>query len=174
VQQTNSTNRREIAAIVSRLLNHYWTAADPVEMRQAQIEDWIVDLEEFPPAIVEDACAEWRRMPSAHRPTPGDIRTRCARMKAERAGSESKPIDMEAYARSVGFSSHLERMDAIAAAERKKLNGDWNHPERWHPDERPTAVRGFKSLAASMGVRAKEFTPEQLAAGRRELGLEEP
>jgi hypothetical protein len=67
----------EIAAMIARLLSHYWTAADPVETRQAQHEDWLIDLREFGPEIVEQACTRWRRQPDGRRPTPGQIREFC-------------------------------------------------------------------------------------------------
>lgn len=73
---TSSTATREIAAIVVRLLAHYWTADDPPQTRQAQIEDWLIDLREFGPAIVAEACQIWRRT-QARRPTPADIRRLC-------------------------------------------------------------------------------------------------
>ncbi len=135
-----------------------------------QIEDWLTDLREFTPAIVEEACAEWRRIPSSHRPVPGDIRTRCVRLQGERRPA-STLTDMEVYARSAGWSSAAERADAIATSGRRKLNGDWNHPERWHPEERAGSTRGFKSLAASLGVTAREYTQDEMRAAREELGL---
>lgn len=79
---TKSTANREIAALVSRLLGHYWTADDPPQARQAQIEDWLEDLREFGPAIVADACREWRRRDDNRRPTPGQIRAMCNEVRA--------------------------------------------------------------------------------------------
>lgn len=65
--------RKEISALIARLLNHYWTADDDPAMRRAQAEDWIEDLVEFDVGDVQNACVEWRR--SQHRrPTPADIR----------------------------------------------------------------------------------------------------
>src|ERR1051326_7579990 len=51
----NSSNVREIAALVTRLLSHYWTADEPAAVREAQIEDWLDDLHEFPLALIEEA-----------------------------------------------------------------------------------------------------------------------
>jgi hypothetical protein len=76
---------REIAAIVSKLLSHFWTADDPAATRQAQISDWIADLEEFSLEIVAKACAEWRRRPGARRPLPGDIRAICIELRELRS-----------------------------------------------------------------------------------------
>ncbi len=70
--QTNSTERRQIAALVSRLLSHYWTADDREETREAQIEDWILDLEQFGSDIVSRATGRWR-LTENRRPTPADI-----------------------------------------------------------------------------------------------------
>lgn len=78
--------------MVSRLLSHYWTATDPVEVRQAQIEDWLDDLREFGPLVVEEACRRWRRQPGGKRPTPGDIRTLCIEeVKVYRTGQVRLP-----------------------------------------------------------------------------------
>ena len=74
---------REIAALIARLLSHYWTAADPIETRQAQHEDWLMDLREFGPEIVEQACLRWRRQPDGRRPTPGQIRALCIQEQNE-------------------------------------------------------------------------------------------
>jgi hypothetical protein len=65
-----------IGALVSRLLSHFWTANDTAEARQLQIQDWLDDLREFGPAVVEGACQRWRRTES-RRPTPADIRKAC-------------------------------------------------------------------------------------------------
>ena len=77
-QQANS------AALIGRLLAHYWTTNEPQEVRRAIAEDWLEDLGEFPAEVVEAACREWRQTQS-RRPTPADIRTLCiAERHAER------------------------------------------------------------------------------------------
>lgn len=45
-------------------------------MRRLQTEDWLEDLAEFGPAVVADACREWRRT-GHRRPLPSDIRALC-------------------------------------------------------------------------------------------------
>lgn len=69
-------NRRAILALISTLLSHFWTAAEPAAVREAQLADWLADLEGYTPKAVGDACAEYRR---AHtkRPTIADIRQIC-------------------------------------------------------------------------------------------------
>jgi hypothetical protein len=154
------------------MLGHYWTANEPEEARRAQIEDWFEDVAEFGPGIVAEACGAWRRSES-RRPTPADIRALCIREQTEHAPVRrvtiSGPTDRDAWARSLGWSSFLERQDAIAAEKQRQLNGDWNHPERRTP---VATARGFKSAAAALGVTAREYTPEEMAAGRRALGLD--
>jgi hypothetical protein len=113
----------EIAALVTRLLAHYWTATEPAAVRQAQIEDWLDDLGEFAPPAVADACREWRRAPGGRRPTPGDIRRLC--IESRQAQQErlllAAPIDRDGYARSIGWTSEAERQAAIAnGAERMR------------------------------------------------------
>ncbi len=65
--------RQEIAALIARLMGHYWTADDDPASRRAQAEDWIDDLIEFDVGDVQNACVEWRRSQS-RRPTPSDVR----------------------------------------------------------------------------------------------------
>jgi hypothetical protein len=115
--------------LVSRLLSHYWTADDREETREAQVEDWIDDLREFGPAIVSEACAMWRRG-NRNRPTPSDIRKLALEeqdLQRDRERSRTKriagPVDLDAWARSLGWSSYLERQDAIANNERRYARG---------------------------------------------------
>jgi hypothetical protein len=76
-KQSSRETLHALSTAVTRLLQHYWTADDPIESRRTQLEDWIEDLREFPPATVEGACREWRRQPEPRRPLPGDIRRLC-------------------------------------------------------------------------------------------------
>ena len=57
-------------------MNHYWKEDDHPAVRQAQIEDWIEDLAEFPIEFVASACREWRQT-KTRRPTPVEIRELC-------------------------------------------------------------------------------------------------
>lgn len=167
--QTNSTERRQTAALVVRLLSHYWTADDHEQTRQAQIEDWLDDLVEFGPVIVADACAAWRRGYRT-RPTPADIRKLAFEDQRERQEwdrvqvkrLDGPPTDLDAWARSLGWASYLERQDAILAQKQRELAGDWNHPERSR--ERTAPAADFRSLAAALGVTA---TPQEDADARK-------
>ncbi len=71
----------------------------------------------------------------------------------------------------MSWLSMAERAYAIEKQKARLLNGDWNHPERWHPEERAGSTRGFKSLAASLGVTAREYSADEMRAAREELGL---
>ncbi len=120
--------------MVSRLLSHYWTADDREETREAQIEDWIIDLSEFGPAIVSEACAMWRRG-NRTRPTPSDIRKLAIEEQEAAEDRERRqtkriagPVDLDAWARSLGWSSWLERQDAIAANEERYGRGSVKLP----------------------------------------------
>lgn len=68
----NTGSVRQVASLVTRLLNHYWTANEPEEVRRAQVEDWIEDLVQFGPEVVSRACGRWR-LTQNRRPTPADI-----------------------------------------------------------------------------------------------------
>ncbi len=118
----------ELAAITTRLISHYWTANDDPRMRQAQIEDWIDDLIEFDVPVVTQVCQEWRRT-QTRRPLPADIRRMCIELQCQQQVrlAAASPIDMDAYARSVGFASNAERMEAIRADQerrRRRENAD--------------------------------------------------
>lgn len=148
----------------------------PASVREAQALDWLADLREFGPDTVSRACGEWRRTQSK-RPTIADIRRLCIedrqirRPDPEQAVLEG-PNWREAYAKSAGFSSWLEREDAIAAQQRR-----YQQAEAWRNAEQreSRAAPGFKSPAAALGVTAREYapTPEAMAAGRQQLGMEE-
>lgn len=113
--------RATTASLISRLMNHYWTMDDPPAIRRAQAEDWIADLVEFAPAMIEAACVEWRRT-ETRRPTIADIRQRCiaaAFAEQERRLLRS-PEARHTYARSLGYASEDERLAAIAADVRRR------------------------------------------------------
>jgi hypothetical protein len=81
--------------------------------------------------------------------------------------------DREVWARSLGWSSWLERQDAIARNEERYAAGlKW---QRGHAAELKTAQGRRPSPAEALGVTAAEYkpTPEQMASARRELGLEQ-
>jgi hypothetical protein len=80
---SNAGNEREIAARISTLLSHYWTADDSPQVRALQLEDWLSDLAKFPPSLVALACQEYRRE-GKKRPTPADVRLIAIRLKRER------------------------------------------------------------------------------------------
>lgn len=75
-------NRKEIAGRIAALLTHYWSSTEPAAVRQAQLNDWLEDLEEFPAELVGEACRDYRRSADrARRPLPGDIRMICIRIR---------------------------------------------------------------------------------------------
>lgn len=106
----------ELSAMVSRLLNHFWTGDDPATVRKAQIADWLEDLREFSLVSVENAIREWRRT-QIRRPTIADIRKLCI---AEFFATMRTPEDRHAYARSLGYADEDERLAAIAADVRRR------------------------------------------------------
>jgi hypothetical protein len=66
-------HERHVVLLVSRMMNHYWTDRDHLATRQAEIEDWLDDLVEFPLGAIEGAIITWRRN-ERRKPTPADIR----------------------------------------------------------------------------------------------------
>jgi hypothetical protein len=150
---------------------HYWQADEPPAVRALQLEDWLEDLAEFGPAIVADACRQWRRKPNSRRPLPGDIRALCLNEERERQerGAITQAIDMDAYARSVGFRDNAERMEAIREADAKRNTAA--------AGERLRAIREELSLRTAgnqrpAGTVAGEATADELRQARIALGLE--
>lgn len=140
-------------------------------MRQAQVEDWLEDLIEFGPAVVADACREWRRSPINRRPVPGEIRKLCieATSRQQSRIAVNTPTDMDEYARSVGWASEAERREAIRRDGR----------DREARYERARLVREAAGMprpaaqdAAAAGVKVREYTADELRKGRIALGLE--
>ena len=113
----NTTDNRQIAALVSRMLSHYWTAADPPETRQAQIEDWIGDLRRYSIESVIDACSAWR-IRETKRPTPADIIALAMVFERERREEiEDQRPEAQAYREAV-VRSNAER---LKRAERRNV-----------------------------------------------------
>lgn len=114
---------REIAGVVARMLLHFYAPSDLSESsRIAMAQDWLEDLREFGPAVVADACAEWRHKPGGRRPTPGDIRALCRerqQLRHERIAL-AVPDNMDEYARSIGWASNAERLAAIRRDEAER------------------------------------------------------
>lgn len=71
-----------ISNLILRLLSHYWIANEPEEVRRAQVDDWIGDLAEFGPDIVNEACARWR-ISQSRRPVPADVRLIAVQVQRE-------------------------------------------------------------------------------------------
>jgi hypothetical protein len=117
--------RASIAALIARLLSHYWAGDDPPETRRAQAEDWIEDLLDFDLGIVAEACAQWRRGMS-RRPTPADIRRLAIAEQGDRNEQLrlTAPTDMDAYAKSLGWASAAARLADIKKAKQRDAERD--------------------------------------------------
>jgi hypothetical protein len=86
----------------------------------------------------------------------------------ERRRRKSAPMDEEAYARGAGWSSALERRDIILRNKERLAAGlAWQSA---HPRTKPTRRN---SPSADLGVKVREYTPAEMAEGRRQLGLED-
>ena len=74
--QQRSLNSKLIAEQIFKLLSHYWTANEDNAIRNAQAQDWISDLKDYPASVVTDACTAWRRT-EERRPTIAGLRKLC-------------------------------------------------------------------------------------------------
>ncbi len=142
-------------------------------MRQAQVEDWLEDLIEFGPTAVADACREWRRTPINRRPVPGEIRKLCieAMPRQQEHGQHAAPDDMDEYARSVGFASNAERLAAIRRDERDR---EPRYERARQAREQAGVPRPLAHTAATLGVKAREVSPEKYRADQIAVGIERP
>lgn len=167
-------NDRQVAATIARLLLHYWAPGDlSDEARKAMAADWLEDLSEFGPDVVGHACREWRRKPINRRPLPGEIRALCIERKREvqERVALAGPTNMDEYARSVGWANNAERMEAIAK-DQAKAAGNYERMRLLGEEMRLAPVGPLRTAAQALGVTAREFTAEDLRAGRIALGLE--
>ncbi len=96
------------------MMGHYWTADDHPAARQAQIEDWLEDLDEFDVAIVRAACREWRQTQS-RRPTPADIRF-LAIGEVRRCNPDPEPVYLPPPEPKPKTAEDLAYVDRIMAA----------------------------------------------------------
>ena len=150
-------------------------------MRKLQILDWLEDLMEFGLDVVVAACGDWRRTMPDKRPTPGHIRMACLRLRPVSDRDALPPPADEADAHRMadewaighGYMNieHFQRENFTDCAV-KLRGGRWlKFPGlREVKIERAPAAK-FKSTAAALGVTAREYTPEEMTAGRAELGL---
>jgi len=80
-ERSSTSPAREVAAIIARLMLHFPGVQVSDAARHAMAADWLEDLAEFGPAIVGEACKQWRQKPGARRPTSGDIRAICVELR---------------------------------------------------------------------------------------------
>jgi hypothetical protein len=116
---TNSSpsDLKRITLRITALLGQYWTGDDSPDVRALIIRDWLTDVGEFTPEIVDEACDEWRQGPERRRkPLSGDIRAICTEAQANRVLKLAPRTEMieeeiselaDAWARSQGHPSML-------------------------------------------------------------------
>lgn len=157
----NGNDGREIAATISRLMSHYWTADDPIESRREQIIDWIEDLIEFGAAAVADACREWRQTQS-RRPTPADIRKLCIAEQIRQREAEIRFLPPPAKPEPEAVQINAEdRAYCIALADKAIAALKWDTTE--------SIPTGYSVVEQR---KSREYTSEELRASRIVLGLE--
>ena len=179
---------------MTRLLNHYWSAADPANVRQAQVEDYLEDLREFGAASVERACHDWRQSQPGKKPAPGFLRSMCIQQRRVQEEVREKTVEKWLAPSRAGHFSELEAEGAIIADKWARDHGYRDRqaayekgiscfdiirnlpglkemprlePNRWNP---------IASELAEMGIKATErvYTSEEMAKARAELGIKDP
>jgi hypothetical protein len=131
-----------------------------MEARREQVIDWIDDLVEFGPTAVADACREWRR-DFDRRPTPANIRRLCIAAQNRRREDEMRRLPPPPPPPEPEPMSAADRAHCVAVAERA-LRRLRHIP----PESQPTGYGAVEHR------KAREYTPDEMRAGRIDLGLE--
>lgn len=127
-RQRGTRESSETAAVIGRLLAHYWASDEPPALRRVIADDWLEDLEEFGPELVGTACREWRRT-QTRRPTPADMRA-------------------------LAIAEQRYRAERIAIADRRAERWPQWLAELWGPE--PDGPRRRTEAIATGTVRAAE------------------
>jgi len=69
----------------------YWTAEETIELREAQMQMWLTDLDEFDLECITAAVTEWRQE-QTRRPLPADIRRLAVREQRKRPALPPPPF----------------------------------------------------------------------------------
>jgi hypothetical protein len=124
--------------MATRLLSHYWAGDEPEAVRQAQIEDWITDLVEFPLHVVADMCQRWRQT-ETRRPLPTDIRRLCIETISTPPKDEASWTETEIMRRADTWAQAHD-YDSIAAFQQAGKSAHMWLPKgkrRYFPADRP-------------------------------------
>lgn len=79
-EELDQRNPARIAVAIERLSGHYpRMQRDEVAARE-WAKDWLEDLGDMPPGVIEEACAEWRRSDEKWMPTPGQLLAKANRI----------------------------------------------------------------------------------------------
>lgn len=92
------------------------------------MEDWIEDLMEFDPEIVEGACREWRQT-ERRRPTPADIRLLAIAEQRRLHPALPAPEPREEAPSPPPTAEEIAHVDAIVAALTGKLKMPAEHKQ---------------------------------------------
>lgn len=162
-------------------------ANEPAAIRQAQLEDWIEDLEEFDLDSIRDACTEWRRKPKAKRPTPGEVRVICVEVQEERKREKYRAIEYEQYGGKWDHSLYeiwgpaaegrIKRQQELDAVQERYRRGEayragkldeydaihW--PERL-ADRQRKGIKPAPFTARDLGVRSAPHSPNASYPGK--------
>ena len=156
----------QIATLLSNLLAHYWIESEHPAVRRQIITDWIEDLVEFGPALVEKACREWRQT-QRRRPAIADVRRLC--IEAQRQHSERQAI---ADQRPGALDEDTLKMWAGA-----EYHGDFRTPVQRRQAAIDAQEERYRRAAAYRAGKLDEYDavhhPERLAERRRAMAANE-
>lgn len=107
-----------IAGRVQVLLSHYFQPDNPVEVKEAALDDWVKALITFPKQIIDRACERYLNNQPRRRPTPGDIRSICG----ARQETKSDSVDPRGDKSKLTFEQLELLEDSILPTARKWLN----------------------------------------------------
>lgn len=138
---------RSLAISVTRLLAHYPIGDVGPEARQLEIEDWIADLLEFGPELVDDACNGYRRGPDyRRRPLSGDIRKLCIDLQAE--STELQPPTQDLRQQREERLERRKRHDEDMAREGREIANRWAQQRGHQTLEAYASAKGISYATA--------------------------
>lgn len=94
-------NPARAAVAIERLSGHYPRQQRDETAAREWARDWLEDLGDMPPAVIEEACAEWRRSDERWMPTPGQLLAKANRILTMRH-AELRRAELLAQAASEG------------------------------------------------------------------------
>ena len=114
-------HRLWIGVRVEALLDGYWTAKPPEDVKNEILADWMAALENFTPQEITIACREWVNDNPRRKPNFGDIRAVVLRHRQTLAAKHRQPEPEPYSALSVPVEKRREQAAQIMSEVFKRV-----------------------------------------------------